>query len=106
MSDCLRPHGLQDAQIHVHWVSDAIQPSHPLLPPSPPALNPIFPNIKIFSKELVISSITNYEKEESITHNEKKNSSIHQYSKKDWISKDIKIFITVFHQFKMLEGKN
>ena len=27
------------AQIHVHWVSDAIQPSHPLLPPSPPAPN-------------------------------------------------------------------
>ena len=27
------------AQIYVHWVSDAIQPSHPLLPPSPPALN-------------------------------------------------------------------
>ena len=27
------------AQIHVHWVSDAIQPSHPLLPPFPPALN-------------------------------------------------------------------
>ena len=26
------------AQIHVHWVSDAIQPSHPLPPPSP-ALN-------------------------------------------------------------------
>ena len=25
---------------HVHWVSDAIQPSHPLLSPSPPALNP------------------------------------------------------------------
>ena len=25
-------------QTHVHWVSDAIQPSHPLLPP-PPALN-------------------------------------------------------------------
>ena len=23
------------AQVHVHWVSDAIQPSHPLLPPSP-----------------------------------------------------------------------
>ena len=23
------------AQIHVHWVSDAISPSHPLLPPSP-----------------------------------------------------------------------
>ena len=23
----------------VHWVNDGIQPSHPLLPPSPPALN-------------------------------------------------------------------
>ena len=28
------------AQIHVHWVSDAIQPFHPLLPPSPPIFNP------------------------------------------------------------------
>ena len=27
------------AQTHVHWVSGAVQPSHPLLPPSPPALN-------------------------------------------------------------------
>ena len=27
------------AQIHVHWVDDTIQPSHPLLSPSPPALN-------------------------------------------------------------------
>ena len=27
------------AQTHVHWVSDAIQPSHPLLSPSPPAFN-------------------------------------------------------------------
>ena len=26
-------------QIHVHWVSDAIQPSHPLSSPSPSALN-------------------------------------------------------------------
>ena len=26
-------------QIHVHWVGDAIQPSHPLSPSSPPALN-------------------------------------------------------------------
>jgi len=26
-------------QTHVHWVSNAIQPSHPLLYPSPPALN-------------------------------------------------------------------
>ena len=31
---------LEFAQIHVHRVGDAIQPSHPLLPPAPPALNP------------------------------------------------------------------
>ena len=30
---------LEFAQTHVHWVSDAIQPSHPLLSSSPPALN-------------------------------------------------------------------
>ena len=27
------------AQTHVHWVSDAIQPTHPLLSPSPPAFS-------------------------------------------------------------------
>ena len=27
------------AQTHVHWVDDAIQPSYPLLSPSPPAFN-------------------------------------------------------------------
>ena len=27
-------------QTHVHWISDAIQPSHPLSSPSPPAPNP------------------------------------------------------------------
>ena len=26
-------------QTHVHWVGDAVQPSHPLLSPSPPAFN-------------------------------------------------------------------
>ena len=30
---------LECTQIHVHWVSDAIQPSHPLSSPSPPAFN-------------------------------------------------------------------
>ena len=30
---------LEFAQIHFHWVNDAIPPSHPLSPPSPPALN-------------------------------------------------------------------
>ena len=43
--DCSMPglpvlHHLQDlAQTHVHWFYHAIQPSHPLLSPSPPALN-------------------------------------------------------------------
>ena len=32
-------------QTHVHWVGDAIQPSHPLLSPSPPA------SIRVFSNE-------------------------------------------------------
>ena len=41
--DCSMPglpvhHHLPElAQTHVHWVGDAIQPSHPLLSPSPPA---------------------------------------------------------------------
>ena len=37
------------AQIHVHWVGDAIQPSHPLLPLSP--LSSVFPSIRVFSNE-------------------------------------------------------
>ena len=36
-------------QTHVHRVRDAIQPSHPLLSPSPPA--PIPPRIRVFSNE-------------------------------------------------------
>ena len=51
MSNSLQPHGLQHAtlpcpspsprvgQSHVHRVCDAIQPSHPLLSPSPPVRN-------------------------------------------------------------------
>ena len=31
---------LEFTETHVHRVSDAIQPSHPLLSPSPPAPNP------------------------------------------------------------------
>ena len=36
---CAHHQLLEFAQTHVHPVSDAIQPSHPLLSPSPPALN-------------------------------------------------------------------
>ena len=43
--DSLRPNGLQHARppcpspTHVHWVGDAVQPSHPLSSPSPPTFN-------------------------------------------------------------------
>ena len=43
--DCSMPglpvphHLLEFAQVHVHSISDAIQPSHPLMPSSPLALN-------------------------------------------------------------------
>ena len=52
ISDTLQPHESQQpslpvhhqllefTQTHVHRVSDAIQPSHPLASPSPPAPNP------------------------------------------------------------------
>ena len=38
----------ESTQTHVHWVRDAIQPSHPLSSPSPPGPNP---SIRIFSNE-------------------------------------------------------
>ena len=40
-------------QTHVHRVSDAIQPSHPLLSPSPPAPNPS-QHQSLFSNESVL----------------------------------------------------
>ena len=43
---------LEFTETHVHQVSDAIQPSHPLLSPSPPAPNPS--SIRAFSKELAL----------------------------------------------------
>ena len=39
-------------QTHVHRVSDAIQPSHPLSSPPPPA--PIPPSIRVFSNESIL----------------------------------------------------
>ena len=53
--DCRMPgflvhHQLPElAQTHVHWISVAIQPSHPLLSPCLPAS--IFTSIRIFSNE-------------------------------------------------------
>ena len=42
---------LEFAQMHVHCVGDAIQPSHPLLLPSLPALNLSQPQGLVFSNE-------------------------------------------------------
>ena len=43
---------LEFTQTHIHWVGDAIQPSHPLSSPSPPAS--VFPSIRVFSNESVL----------------------------------------------------
>ena len=43
---------LEFTQTHVHRVSDAIQPSHPLSSPFPPA--PIPPSIRVFSNESTV----------------------------------------------------
>ena len=55
--DCSMPgfpvhHQLPElAQTHVHWVGDAIPPSHP--PSSPLLLPPVSPSIRVFSSEAV-----------------------------------------------------
>ena len=41
-------------QTHDHWVSDPIQPSHILLPPSPLALNLSYHQERVFSSELTL----------------------------------------------------
>ena len=42
----------ESAETHVHCVGDPIQPSHPLLSPSPPACN--LASIRVFSNESVL----------------------------------------------------
>ena len=43
---------LEFTQTHAHWVSDAIQPSHPLSSPSPPSFN--LSQHQVFSNESVL----------------------------------------------------
>jgi len=58
--DCSTPsfpvlyHLPECAQTHVHQVGDAIQPSHPLSPPSPPAFK--FPSIRVFLMSQLFAS--------------------------------------------------
>ena len=40
------------SQTHIHWIGDAIQPSHSLLSPSPPAFNPS--HNRVFSNESIL----------------------------------------------------
>ena len=47
-------HLLQFAQVHVHCIGDAIQPSYPLLPLL--LLSSIFPSIRVFCNELAVHS--------------------------------------------------
>ena len=42
----------EHAQTHIHWVGDAIQPSHPLS--SPLLLPSIFPSVRVFFNESVL----------------------------------------------------
>ena len=55
-TDCMLgfpvPYLPEFAQEHVHWIGDAIQPSHPLLYPSPPACN--LSSIMGLSNELTV----------------------------------------------------
>ena len=47
------PHHLPEfAQVHVHWIADAIQLPHPLLPPS--LLPLVFPSIRVFYNDLAL----------------------------------------------------
>ena len=59
MSDSLWPSGLpvhhqlpEFTQTHVHWVYDAIRPSHPLFSPSPPTFN--LSQHQVFSNESLL----------------------------------------------------
>ena len=49
---------LEFAQTHVHWINDAIQPSHPLSPPSPPSLN--HSHSVQFSRSVVFNSASTW----------------------------------------------
>ena len=71
LSDSLQPHGLrtpgfpvhhqlpEPAQTHVHRVRDAIQPSHPLLSPSPPAFSLSW-NQGLFQRDSPLHQVAKY----------------------------------------------
>ena len=66
---------LEFTQTHVHRVSDAIQPSHPLSSPSPPAPNPSqhqsFPMSQLFvwgSQSIGVSTLASFQRNPRADH--------------------------------------
>ena len=61
LMDCSRPGPpvlhchLEFAQTRVHWVSDSVQPPHPL-PPTSPVVS-VFPSIRVFSDESALHQL-------------------------------------------------
>ena len=49
----------EPTQTHVHWVSDAIQPSHPLSSPSPPVFN-LYQHQGLFKWVISLHQVTKY----------------------------------------------
>ena len=93
--DCSTPgflvrHQLSElAQTHIHPVSDAIQPSHPLSSPSPPTFNislkGLFQCIRVFSNEsiLLMSQVFSNESGQSIGVSD--SASVLPMNIQDWI---------------------
>jgi len=57
---------LEFTQTHVHWVGDAIQPSHPLSSPSPPTFNISQHFFTVIPYYLIYYHLYHYEKIESV----------------------------------------
>ena len=76
-------------QTHVHWVGDAIQASHPLSSPSPPAPNP--PSTRVFSNESTLHM--RWPKYRSFSFNISPSMNAQDWSpleRTDWISLQLK----------------
>ena len=61
----------ESTQTHVHWVGDAVQPSHPLSSPSPHALNlsQHQGHFKWVNNKVLLYSTENYIQDPMINHN-------------------------------------
>ena len=102
VSHSLRPHELQHArtlcpsplpeftQTHVHRVSDAIQPSHPLSSPLPPAPNPS-QHQSLFQSQLFLKFSLSRKKSRASYSSGNKGKIIHTWHKTNWKKNHINI---------------